>query len=1711
MDIEGYQIENAVGEGGSGVVYRSVRESDRQPSALKVLRGVDPDMRDRMQAEFRLLSRLDHPLLATVHDFGYTGDGRPYFAMDWVDGRPLSATDVRGEDGNFDARRFAELVYYITAALEYIHSRHVAHGDLKPANILLPDDGNPDNLRLMDFGISALTGGGSDDMDAGGGLSGTIEYMAPEIIRGGTPDVSADLYALGCVLYEITAGRPPFTGDSAVGVLKQHLDADLPSLPEDVGSPFALWITTLLQKQPQLRYRSAWQLHAHAAEYLDRKPLIREEESGQKLHLLDIPREQERARALDAWKQSREASAVLSVEGPLGAGKTRLLRDIVTDIQFDGGRVLRLEVRPGMGNFEPLLRLFDRTVPRGADAPDDAARAQLAIIAAAFPGTLHDVEPAPADDLDDESRRLRIYHAAAALLCDVIAPDLLVMDDLHLADAFTRDFIPSLLAYFEAYEQAGMLVLAGQDSTHPDVLRPEEHPRWHRLDLPVLATTAIAENLGSLLGSVSPSFVEVIARQSKGLPGRIEDLLNFCVSEQLLEPTPHGWIVHERENLGGLFPESMAQMYARALERLGDDTRGVLRLLATAVVPLSMDALTAVTGREDDVLHASLAELRRADLVESAYEGYYIAHDAVREAVRTSDDDAVGAANADARNIHAALHDALLEWFRAHPPEVDAPVVLAHHALHSSEPAQALAPLLDAAAYREGRYDYAGAERHLRDTLPLLPADDNERRFTVLEGLSRLNNILGRRADEEEFLEEMLLLAAQSNSPARLGAVYQNQTEYYLSTAEFDRARRSAEKALGYFSEAEDPRGQAYCHQKIGFAEYRTQPGEQVLEHYRRALELYAQQQANIEEGSILIDIGLVYYSILENPEKALEHFREAEQRFDRAGYTRGLIRARGNMGAQFYALGRYADALEAHGRANELARMLGDRRLLATSYGAMGQCEIALCRYTPALLHLEEELRIAREISDRYLQEMCRENLGELYSTLGAHDRAIADYEAAMELAEASGSSAGVAADHIDIAGSLIETRDFADAEKHLRKAESLLEKAQDVNISLLLHYRRGMLHLVRAKDEDFEPALAAFNRLGDLADRHGFDSFRILARSYAGLTQLRLGRTNVARELSADAVQLLEEKGPLYGGAHDILYNHAVILRAARESADADVFIERAHAELMSCAESITDAQLYRSYLEQVRVNAEIVREYAVTHRSESPQALTAVREQNLRTLYDVARKINSVLDLDQLLDNIMDSALETMNGERGMIFLIEHEQLVLKVSRNVEKETIRDATEISLSILRDVLHAGKPIIVSDTSQDDEFKRRDSVVNFNIHSLICVPMKSRDEIVGTVYVDSRSDALKAMSFSEIDAEFLEAFANLATIAIENARLHHKLKQENLYLRREVEQRFGFENIIGSSKPMEKLFAETQAAIDSEGSVLIYGESGTGKELIAKAIHYNGSRGKHRFVAVDCGALPDTLLESELFGYKRGAFTGAVADKPGLFEEAHQGTLFLDEISNTSLAFQAKLLRVLQEGEFRRVGETKTRMVNVRVICATNRDLQKEIKEERFRQDLFYRLNVIPITVPPLRSRISDVPQLVQHFIEKYNERHASAVEGVSGELLEHLQALEWNGNVRELENLINRMIARSSEAVLTTSILPADYAGGARRTDTGDGDLELSLKAPRRLNTLKEIEKEHITFVLKHTDGNKTEAAKVLGLKRTTLVEKMKKLGMM
>jgi DNA-binding NtrC family response regulator len=355
----------------------------------------------------------------------------------------------------------------------------------------------------------------------------------------------------------------------------------------------------------------------------------------------------------------------------------------------------------------------------------------------------------------------------------------------------------------------------------------------------------------------------------------------------------------------------------------------------------------------------------------------------------------------------------------------------------------------------------------------------------------------------------------------------------------------------------------------------------------------------------------------------------------------------------------------------------------------------------------------------------------------------------------------------------------------------------------------------------------------------------------------------------------------------------------------------------------------------------------------------------------------------------------------------------------------------------------------------------------------------------------------------------------------LESAIEQRQLKSENAYLRSQLEERYRFEGIVGKSRPMERLFQLLETVAPTNSTILVTGETGTGKEVVARAIHHNSSRRANRFVALNCSAIPETLLEAELFGHVRGAFTGAVGNRQGRLEQAHKGTLFLDEVGTMSVALQMKLLRVLQEREFERVGDSHTIKVDVRVIAATNSDLTKLVAEGQFREDLFYRLNVIPVQLPALRERKEDIPLLVQHFLAKFEaERDAAPAAGnakgavdrlprvtVSQEGMRRLMAYQWPGNVRQLENAIERAVAfTAGRSQIDVDDLPTEVQQAQETTAASSVTLPeegMDLEA-----FVANIERELIERSLERTGGNKGQAARLLNLKRTTLVEKLKRL---
>jgi Nif-specific regulatory protein len=480
------------------------------------------------------------------------------------------------------------------------------------------------------------------------------------------------------------------------------------------------------------------------------------------------------------------------------------------------------------------------------------------------------------------------------------------------------------------------------------------------------------------------------------------------------------------------------------------------------------------------------------------------------------------------------------------------------------------------------------------------------------------------------------------------------------------------------------------------------------------------------------------------------------------------------------------------------------------------------------------------------------------------------------------------------------------------------------------------------------------------------------------------------------------------------------------------------------------------------------------------------------SFEALSEISERINSIQDPAVLLEEVLEIAMQTIEAERGFVLLTSEEHpegYEVRSSSNFTDRQIGELVRISTSVVHEVLRNGEPVLVYEALKDERYRDTESIVLEQIQSIACVPLRIKNRQIGAIYLDSLT---KRSRFTREHLPFLQAFASQAALAIENAQLYQSLREENRRLRQEVQRVHGFEGIIGQSPRMRDVFDTMSLVMDTDVTVLVEGESGTGKELVARAIHYNGDRKEKPFVALFCGSLPDNLLESELFGHKKGSFTGASTDKMGLFEAADSGTIFLDEVGDLTPHLQTSLLRVLQEGEIKRIGETKVRHVDVRVISATNKVLRELVESGEFREDLYYRLNTISIEMPPLRYRRSDIPLLAHHFLDKFAVKKRSHIRGFEPEAIDGLQSYPWPGNVRELENTVERAVVLTrGEMIRLEELRLPDHA----KSDPFEPGV-----------TLKEAERRLVLQTLRDNDDNISKSARVLGVSRRWLHYKLK-----
>ncbi|NUP12679.1 MAG: sigma 54-interacting transcriptional regulator [Polyangiaceae bacterium] len=842
---------------------------------------------------------------------------------------------------------------------------------------------------------------------------------------------------------------------------------------------------------------------------------------------------------------------------------------------------------------------------------------------------------------------------------------------------------------------------------------------------------------------------------------------------------------------------------------------------------------------------------------------------------------------------------------------------------------------------------------------------------------------------------------------------------------------------------------------------------------------------------------------------------RAVAARTDRA-HPRARVRSLSYLALQAYRSGDTELAARGFGDALEAAESAGLGDMLGTAALNLGTARHQLGQWGVALASYERGLRAAVAFDVSRIVATLRFNLAKLHADVGLFDRAESELALIQREARAESST--------DLTAAILGLEaEIAAGRGRAAEALRLLDRVQAT------HATRG------AKREGCESALHAAEVALDANERAtARDRLRAAQEGLAGLDAADL----MLRAATIDAALALEE-GDAQRAFDAIRSAEALVSRVSQlelharlEDVAAEVFrrrgaptlADRRRSSALECWERIAsglpDDLLEAFWRHPVRARL----------RTPSAEPEKGRRTELVMRILEVNRRLSSTLETNEILRLAMDASIELTGAERGFVILTKDGKvrgLEVAVARNLDRETVgKSQLKFSHSIAKRVVETGDAVLTVDALADDRFAKNASVHGMRLRSIACVPIRAHGKVLGAIYLDNRFLRGK---FGADEADLLGAFADQIALALHNGRLMAELRQRTIELEEEqkrvaelmrsqateierlahelererhrTDNDGAFPEIAGRSAPMRSVLALVERVARSDVPVTVTGESGTGKELVARAIHAGGPRRDGPFVAVNCAALPEALLESELFGHVRGAFTGAVRDHGGLFLAARGGTIFLDEIGETPLAVQAKLLRVLQEREVRPVGGDRAIAVpDVRVVCATNRMLADEVARGAFREDLFYRISVIEVRLPPLRERPEDIPSITQTILEKIAKRQAVPAPRLAPAALRRLATYAWPGNVRQLENVLARAMVLASDDVIGAPDIELPSAAAPVRPAAG-----------RTRSAFKSAEKERIVAALEAYQWNVCEVSRALGIPRTTLYRKLSQFGLL
>ncbi|MCP4602139.1 MAG: GAF domain-containing protein [Proteobacteria bacterium] len=1668
-----YRVIRTLGGGAQGKVYEVIDAlAPGQKTALKILTSGAPGA--LLRFEFEQLSKLKHPHIAKVYDLGLVAEvaraevaraevarangpevGAAFFTQELVDGEPVHkwALKLPAEQR---ALAVAKVGVSVARALGLLHARGLLHRDIKPSNILVGGDGAL--VKLIDLGLSRLTEG----LD--GLTAGTIEYMAPEALRG-FPDERSDLFSLGITMSELLIGRAPRLGKPLSSKAPPHVNTKLWKL-----------LRRLVELRPDQRLQSARETVLAFGRAMGAGILG----LGRETELLDASSQSETDRTRAAQVRSADLIGRSEELSQLG----RWLGDILAEKGNTVGAGVMVGP-PGVGKS----RLFKTAV---VEAQLCAAKARSAP-PAMLKGSLRELMRAVVQDEEPGERPLlwRWLHGnpaeqahgetnvgSSALLKDMAHalvgighPSAVLIED---GDTALTSGLLTWLA--QAPTSSNGIPLAVVAEMRDDISSQsiKEQGNVLRIDVRPLDEDAETEMVAGVLGRrPDMSFMKRLHKLTGGVP-----LLTEAVLAALLQTRTDGRVERENLNTLDIRGDPGGLVLAGLLAGLEGPARALTESLAVINRPATIDEVMAVSEIDDpatalEVVHRleRLGWLTRDGKEQLSLPGF------ISQSLEKS-----------LPSLRArALHKKVLSVLKKRPGIETG--LLAKHAADAGIVDEAQILARQAAYSLKAAGDLTGAAEQLELLLKLGTAPDLDALEIELARICRQTGQYDRTISLAEAMEER-------TGKLPPGAALEKAAALRLSG--------NLDSALTLLTDLIAASDTDIALEARAIAARIELDRGNLKSAAERIGKVAAQPDPRLVRSGVLSTAGLIALHLGDH-ERAGDLFEAGLQAAQEMDDLRNSARFNGLVGMVSHGRGDWDSALKSYGAALELADTAGDRHGAATYAVNLAAAYTELDQVREALDWYRDGLERLRRIGRASELAQAGANYAQLLLRVG--DVEGADAAASQALADAKPAATGrVIAFALCVKGDVLLSLGKGDkAYELLIEAEELAGKsgATAELVTCRQHLAASALSIGNKTDAQRWLAMA-----GEAGEEENISA--VIEQKRLQLEIALAGEEDPGGELDS-LVDMLETKGE--NRRLDQVNAFATAARAAKQIGRMEQALKAAETALgiLSSLQLAIPSLHRQAEMPLAREMEEICEMVLGTNRNMPAEG--QVSSENWEQLVRINKRLNSELRVGRLLELIMDTAIDITQAERGFLLIADPQgNLSIRCARNIDRESLDQGEQsYSRSVAHRSFEMGESVLTTDAQEDERFQNKLSVVNLNLRYIAAVPLQVKGKTTGAIYLDSRRGA----RFDESRIVLLGALADQAAIALTNARLTVEIKRRqqriehlNRQLAIKLESREGelervkgelakrtdelitrykYEGIVARSQAMDNVFKLLDRVVDSDLPVVVMGESGTGKELVARALHFNGPRKRKSFVAENCAAIPETLLESAFFGHVRGAFTGAIQDSPGLFVEANGGTLFLDEVSQMPLAMQVKLLRVLQDGTVRPVGGSKTTKVDARIVVASNADLSAMVKDGTFREDLYYRLNVMSIKIPPLRKRTEDIHLLAEHFTAKHGGDNPPRI---SKQALEALIQYPWPGNVRQLENEMMRAIVLCDD-IVEIDHLSEDIISGVSHISESLADLNMNRQVER-------LKQRLISIALKKTGGNQTNAAELLGLSR-------------